>query len=79
MKLYVDNYFVSSEKSNINPIQRLMMEKADSLNNQPYNKSLYELVNSPESSDYCVLPFMWNYYVDNGKLDLAKEIKDKAD
>ena len=79
MKIFIDNLTVGSIKVNLNPIQRIIKDEGYSLSFPQNVRLMYELANSPENSDYCALPFMWNDYVDNGKLGLAKEIKDKAE
>ena len=72
MNLYINNSLYISNSSFLNPILNKIINKSNNLKNQ------IAITQHPESSDFWMLPLMWNYYVDNNKISTAHDLYQEA-
>lgn len=73
MKVYINNNYEKLGNEIINPMLNFILD-----GNISADKNIFEIVTSPHLADFCLLPLMWNYYIDQNKIHVAGDIYSEA-
>lgn len=78
MKIYIPEENVNPIPLLTTPLQRAFSEGIYSNSQTRSNKKIFEIETDINKADICLLPFMWNYYVENQKIGDAQKSHEEA-
>lgn len=73
MKIYIPEENINPIPRLTTPLQRAFSEGIYSNNQSISNELIFEIETDINKADLCLLPYMWNYYVENNKFDDAQK------